>query len=65
MCSFWPQSPRPLICNAGAAIKCGARHPMGHMGEMSDMVNTIVDLDYAPFVNGEILHVDSGQSAGR
>jgi len=38
---------------------------MGHMGEMSDMVNTIVDLDYAPFVNGEILHVDSGQSAGR
>jgi NAD(P)-dependent dehydrogenase (short-subunit alcohol dehydrogenase family) len=42
----------------------GALHPLGHMGEMSDIVNAIVYLDSAPFVTGEILHVDGGQSAG-
>ncbi len=42
----------------------GALHPMGHMGEMSDIVNAIVYLDSAPFVTGEILHVDGGQIAG-
>ncbi|MGF6995843.1 SDR family NAD(P)-dependent oxidoreductase [Paraburkholderia sp. GAS32] len=42
----------------------GAFHPMGHMGEMSDIVNAILYLDAAPFVTGEILHVDGGQSAG-
>lgn len=42
----------------------GALHPMGHMGEMSDIVNAILYLDSAPFVTGEILHADGGQSAG-
>jgi NAD(P)-dependent dehydrogenase (short-subunit alcohol dehydrogenase family) len=42
----------------------GALHPMGHMGEMSDIVNAVLYLDSAPFVTGEILHVDGGQSAG-
>jgi NAD(P)-dependent dehydrogenase (short-subunit alcohol dehydrogenase family) len=42
----------------------GALHPIGHMGEMSDIVNAILYLDAAPFVTGEILHVDGGQSAG-
>ncbi|MGF6484360.1 SDR family NAD(P)-dependent oxidoreductase [Paraburkholderia sp. JPY419] len=42
----------------------GALHPIGHMGEMSDIVNAILYLDSAPFVTGEILHVDGGQSAG-
>ncbi|KVA30612.1 3-oxoacyl-ACP reductase [Burkholderia cepacia] len=42
----------------------GALHPMGHMGEMSDIVNAILYLDSAPFVTGEILHVDGGQVAG-
>jgi NAD(P)-dependent dehydrogenase (short-subunit alcohol dehydrogenase family) len=42
----------------------GAMHPVGHMGEMSDIVNAILYLDSAPFVTGEILHVDGGQSAG-
>jgi NAD(P)-dependent dehydrogenase (short-subunit alcohol dehydrogenase family) len=39
-------------------------HPVGRMGEMSDIVNAILYLDSAPFVTGEILHVDGGQSAG-
>jgi NAD(P)-dependent dehydrogenase (short-subunit alcohol dehydrogenase family) len=43
----------------------GAFHPLGRMGEMSDIVNGILYLDSAPFVTGEILHVDGGQSAGR
>ncbi|NVH76916.1 SDR family oxidoreductase [Paraburkholderia sp. JPY432] len=42
----------------------GALHPMGHMGEMNDIVNAILYLDSAPFVTGEILHVDGGQVAG-
>ena len=42
----------------------GALHPMGHMGEMSDIANAVLYLDAAPFVTGEILHVDGGQSAG-
>jgi NAD(P)-dependent dehydrogenase (short-subunit alcohol dehydrogenase family) len=42
----------------------GALHPIGHMGEMSDIVNAVMYLESAPFVTGEILHVDGGQSAG-
>lgn len=42
----------------------GALHPVGHMGEMSDIVNAVLYLDSAPFVTGEILHVDGGQIAG-
>ncbi|WP_077033560.1 SDR family NAD(P)-dependent oxidoreductase [Pelomonas sp. KK5] len=41
-----------------------ALHPMGHMGEIEDIVNAVVYLDNAPFVTGEILHVDGGQAAG-
>jgi NAD(P)-dependent dehydrogenase (short-subunit alcohol dehydrogenase family) len=39
-------------------------HPIGHMGEISDVVEAILYLESAPFVTGEILHVDGGQSAG-
>jgi NAD(P)-dependent dehydrogenase (short-subunit alcohol dehydrogenase family) len=42
----------------------GALHPVGHMGEMSDIVEAVLYLEKAPFVTGEILHVDGGQSAG-
>ena len=41
-----------------------ALHPVGHMGEISDIVGAIMYLESAPFVTGEILHVDGGQSAG-
>lgn len=41
-----------------------ALHPIGHMGETSDIVDAILFLESAPFVTGEILHVDGGQSAG-
>ncbi|MFC4863113.1 SDR family NAD(P)-dependent oxidoreductase [Pseudomonas sp. MAHUQ-62] len=42
----------------------GRLHPVGHMGETSDIVQAVVYLDNAGFVTGEILHVDGGQSAG-
>jgi NAD(P)-dependent dehydrogenase (short-subunit alcohol dehydrogenase family) len=42
-----------------------ALHPLGRMGEMSDITNAILFLDSAPFITGEILHVDGGQRAGR
>jgi len=40
-------------------------HPVGRMGETRDIVDAILFLESAPFVTGEILHVDGGQSAGR
>jgi len=42
----------------------GTLHPVGHMGEMSDIVDAVLYLEQAGFVTGEILHVDGGQSAG-
>jgi len=42
----------------------GALHPVGNMGEISDVVDAILYLESAGFVTGEILHVDGGQSAG-
>ncbi|WP_329459056.1 SDR family NAD(P)-dependent oxidoreductase [Streptomyces sp. NBC_01497] len=42
----------------------GGLHPVGHMGEIGDVVDAVLFLENAPFVTGEILHVDGGQSAG-
>ena len=42
----------------------GALHPVGHMGEIADIVDAVLYLERAGFVTGEILHVDGGQSAG-
>jgi NAD(P)-dependent dehydrogenase (short-subunit alcohol dehydrogenase family) len=42
----------------------GRLHPICHMGEIADIVVAILYLEDAPFVTGEILHVDGGQSAG-
>ncbi|MFH8738440.1 MULTISPECIES: SDR family NAD(P)-dependent oxidoreductase [unclassified Streptomyces] len=41
-----------------------ALHPVGRMGEVDDIVDAVVFLETAPFVTGEILHVDGGMSAG-
>jgi NAD(P)-dependent dehydrogenase (short-subunit alcohol dehydrogenase family) len=43
----------------------GGFHPLGRMGEASEVASAIVFLDSAEFITGEILHVDGGQSAGR
>ena len=40
-------------------------HPLGRVGEVSDVVDAILYLERAAFVTGETLHVDGGQAAGR
>jgi NAD(P)-dependent dehydrogenase (short-subunit alcohol dehydrogenase family) len=40
-------------------------HPLGRLGEVSDLVDGILYLERATFVTGEILHIDGGQAAGR
>ena len=43
----------------------GARlPPVGHVGQVSDIVEAMVFLESSPFITGEILHVDGGQIAG-
>jgi NAD(P)-dependent dehydrogenase (short-subunit alcohol dehydrogenase family) len=39
-------------------------HPLGRLGEISDVVEGILYLERAGFVTGEILHIDGGQAAG-
>jgi NAD(P)-dependent dehydrogenase (short-subunit alcohol dehydrogenase family) len=39
--------------------------PLGRPGQIDDVVNAILFLEASPYVTGEILHVDGGQSAGR
>ncbi|NEU95441.1 SDR family NAD(P)-dependent oxidoreductase [Bradyrhizobium uaiense] len=39
-------------------------HPVGRMGDISDIVDAVLYLDGAGFVTGEVLHVDGGQAAG-
>jgi NAD(P)-dependent dehydrogenase (short-subunit alcohol dehydrogenase family) len=39
-------------------------HPVGRLGDTGDIVDAVLYLEGAPFVTGEILHVDGGQSAG-
>jgi len=41
-----------------------AFNPIGRLGETRDIADAVVFLDSAPFITGEILHVDGGQSAG-
>jgi NAD(P)-dependent dehydrogenase (short-subunit alcohol dehydrogenase family) len=38
--------------------------PLGHVGQVSDIVNGILFLESSPFITGEILHIDGGQIAG-
>lgn len=45
-------------------VQLAALHPLGRMGEISDVVDAILYLESATFVTGEIVHVDGGQSAG-
>jgi NAD(P)-dependent dehydrogenase (short-subunit alcohol dehydrogenase family) len=41
-----------------------ALHPVGRVGDVDDVVEAVLYLENAPFVTGDILHVDGGQSAG-
>ena len=38
--------------------------PIGHVGQIRDIVDAILFLESSPFITGEILHIDGGQIAG-
>jgi NAD(P)-dependent dehydrogenase (short-subunit alcohol dehydrogenase family) len=42
----------------------GSLHPLGHVGDVDDVVGGILYLEHATFVTGETLHIDGGQAAG-
>jgi NAD(P)-dependent dehydrogenase (short-subunit alcohol dehydrogenase family) len=48
----------------GSYASQAALHPIGRVGQVQDVVGGILYLESAPFVTGEILHIDGGQSAG-
>jgi hypothetical protein len=51
----------------GAGCLCRARTariPVGHVGQISDIVDGVLLLESSPFITGEILHIDGGQIAG-
>jgi NAD(P)-dependent dehydrogenase (short-subunit alcohol dehydrogenase family) len=38
--------------------------PLGRVGQVSDVVDGILFLESSPYITGEILHIDGGQTAG-
>ncbi len=55
---------RTPLHDAASYDGMGALHPLGRVGEVSDVVDAILYLERATFVTGETLHVDGGQAAG-
>jgi NAD(P)-dependent dehydrogenase (short-subunit alcohol dehydrogenase family) len=55
---------KSLLHDDGTYERMGALHPVGRAGEIEDVVGGVLYLESAPFVTGEILHIDGGQSAG-
>jgi len=47
-----------------AALSADQLPPLGRVGQISDVVNSILFLESSPYITGEILHVDGGQIAG-
>ena len=39
-------------------------HPLGRIGDVSDIADGILYLERATFVTGEVVHIDGGQAAG-
>ena len=39
--------------------------PLGRVGQVSDVVAGVLFLESSPYITGEILHLDGGQTAGR
>jgi NAD(P)-dependent dehydrogenase (short-subunit alcohol dehydrogenase family) len=54
-----PMHPAESYAGLGARLP-----PLGHVGQVSDIVDGILFLESSPFITGEILHIDGGQIAG-
>jgi NAD(P)-dependent dehydrogenase (short-subunit alcohol dehydrogenase family) len=55
---------RTPIHDAASYAGMAALHPLGRLGDVSDVVDGVLYLQQATFVTGEILHIDGGQAAG-
>jgi NAD(P)-dependent dehydrogenase (short-subunit alcohol dehydrogenase family) len=54
----------PMHVGVDAAAAYAGMHPQNRIGTVDDIVHGALYLETAPFVTGEILHVDGGQNAG-
>jgi NAD(P)-dependent dehydrogenase (short-subunit alcohol dehydrogenase family) len=54
----------PMHTGVDAHYAYAAMHPQNRIGAVADVVHGALYPENAPFVTGEILHVDGGQSAG-
>jgi NAD(P)-dependent dehydrogenase (short-subunit alcohol dehydrogenase family) len=54
----------PMHAGVDASTAYAGMHPQHRIGTVDDIVHGALYLEKAPFVTGEILHVDGGQSAG-
>ena len=43
----------------------GKLPPLGHVGQVSDVVEGVLYLESASYVTGEVLHIDGGRTVGR
>ena len=59
-----PGSDQDPRARSGVVRGHGGLHPLGRVGEISDIVDGILYLERATFVTGETLHIDGGQAAG-
>ncbi len=55
---------RTPLHDADSYAGMAALHPLGRVGDVSDVVDGVLYLEQATFVTGEILHIDGGQAAG-
>ncbi len=54
-----PVHPADSYADLGAQLP-----PVGHVGQVPDIVDGILFLESSPFITGEVLHIDGGQIAG-
>jgi NAD(P)-dependent dehydrogenase (short-subunit alcohol dehydrogenase family) len=54
-----PVHPAESYANLGSQLP-----PVGHVGQVADIVGGILFLESSPFITGEVLHIDGGQIAG-
>jgi NAD(P)-dependent dehydrogenase (short-subunit alcohol dehydrogenase family) len=54
----------PMHSGVDAHHAYAGMHPQNRIGTVADVVHGALYLENAPFVTGEILHIDGGQSAG-
>jgi NAD(P)-dependent dehydrogenase (short-subunit alcohol dehydrogenase family) len=61
----WPRRRAAWREEVTFAERVTAEHDRGFAGQVSDVVDGVLFLEYSPYTTGEILHVDGGQIVGR